>query len=472
MTRGLGLRIGTAHAVAAIGPDDAGRIDSVLTRRSTLTFGPDSAVRLGDPPDGAMVLAEFAHRIGEVLVAGDGHRYIGQDLVAVAVHCLVAETNLPTDTPAVLTYPAVYTTEAVRDLRRALDRAGLAGVGLVPEPVAALAWYEAEHGLLVDGFVLVCHVDAGGLDLTILAAGTTGGPDPIVGRPLRSTEFTSRPPEPTLHAVSSLHDLAADSLDVAGLHASDLVLVLLTGAETSSGLRDRLEELDAPVICPPHPETASARGAALLAAASPFQIAPPGQTVRPRRGRHLSIAAAVVAAAALMVPSFTADTRPDPRHDDTAAASRPSPQHGFRLVERGAPAHLSSASAVPAPTAAATVILDANPAQPAPRIVVLTAQAFLPAQPFLPSRPAPVDPVTESPTDSDTTIEPTTPKPLSDISYPSPPPAPSTGPTPAPTPTTDPDESTVPTEPPPTPADETDPPPEPTDPSMPPSADH
>ncbi|MFE5705560.1 hypothetical protein [Rhodococcus koreensis] len=440
MTRGLGLRIGAVHAVAATAADEHAT-GSVLTRRSTLTFGPDSTVRLGDPPDGAAALSDFAHRIGDVLVAGDGLRYSGQDLVATAAHCLIAETDVADDTPVVLAHPAVYSAHGVRGLRAALDRAGLARVGLVPEPVAALAWFEAEHGSHADGFTLVCDLGDGGLDLTIVSGGTDSGPDPIIGRPLRSTEFGSRRGEPARDESTSTLELVAGALAAAGLHASDLDLVLLTGAEMPPGLSERLERLGVPVICAPHPGSASARGAALLAAASRLPLVPPGHAVRRRRGSHLRVAAAVVlAAAALTVPWYSTNAGSNPSNDDTVAAGQPLYQHGFRLVERAAPARVPSASAATVLAAPATVALQSNPVMPIPVMVAITAP------PIQPTRPTSAHQVIDFPADLDTTIEPTTRKPISPSPIPVSKPEPK--PTPAPAPTTDPDESTPPTEPP------------------------
>lgn len=105
MTRGLGLSIGTARAIAVSMSEDG---TSTVSRRSTLTFGTQSTVRLGDDPGGEGVVAEFAHRPGEVRVAGDGYRYTGQDLIAAAAYCLVAEANPPEDVPIVLTTAAAH----------------------------------------------------------------------------------------------------------------------------------------------------------------------------------------------------------------------------------------------------------------------------------------------------------------------------------------------------------------------------
>ncbi|RZL80220.1 MAG: hypothetical protein EOP32_17510 [Rhodococcus sp. (in: high G+C Gram-positive bacteria)] len=436
MTRGLGLLIGTTHTVAATVPDEqvAG---SVLMRRSTLTFGPDSTVRLGDPPDGATVLSEFAHRIGDVLVAGDGHHYTGQDLIAVAAHCLVAEANLPTDTPVVLTHPAVYSDGVVRTLRAALDRAGLARVGLVAAPVAALAWFEAEHTPLSAGLALVYELGPGSRDLTIVAFGAGGDADPIIGRPLRATEFD----EHIDGAVQvpdcspSPGDLTTDCLRSAGLDASALDVVLVTGAPPPPGLTGYFERMGMAVIVPPRPDTVVARGAALLAAASrPTTLVPVWEGPRRRtQVRHLrAVAAVVVAAAAISVPWFLRTT---PAADDTLAAPfRPPIAHGVRLLKKAGPPHFPSASVTAAPEEPFLAPIDLPPADRVPpHVVAVTAL------------PAPVDPVVEFPTELDTTVAPTTRKAPPAMVIPVTFTVPTTEP--VPTQTTPPDTSVPPTEP-------------------------
>ncbi|ABG99061.1 conserved hypothetical protein (plasmid) [Rhodococcus jostii RHA1] len=399
MTRGLGLSIGTAGAVAAVAGEDG--VDAVLTRRSTLTFGPPSTVRLGNPPDGAGVTAGFTDRIGEAVAAGDGFRYTGQDLVAAAAHCLIAETATPDDTPIVLTHPAVHPARDVHAQRTALDRAGLARVGLVAEPVAAVAWLESEHGPLGDGLALVYDLGADSLDLTVVAFGVGSGSDPIVGRPLRSTEFGGRyligvPEESVQAALSGTLELVVDCLHFAHVSAADLDVVVLTGgAGTLSAVGELVSgALGTAIVCAPDPATTAARGAAVLAAAS--HCAPIGTATRsttPGPRKRWAAVAAVAAAALLAVPLFARESAPNPAPSDIAA-SQPLSRGGFGVVEQAERPHIPSRRAAgwTPPTAA----------EAPPEPVAVDYIAYVPVvEPVLVRAPAAAAPVVvDAPTES------------------------------------------------------------------------
>ncbi|MFC7449759.1 hypothetical protein [Rhodococcus daqingensis] len=226
MTPGIGLTIGTTDAVAATRTDDA---------------APGRTVRR----------AAFA---GEVPVGA-------------AVRCLLDEVR--TSDPAVrtagvvLTYPAVSTEHTVVALREALDADGFVDVELVAEPTAAVAWLAADRGTLDDGLVLVYHLGGSSLDICLVAVGPHCGHHPIVGRPLRSTQFET---QPTGQSSASV-DLIRDCLQVAGAVPADLQYVLLTGGAAEIPLAGGLiaEELNVRVICGPDPAATAARGAAILA---------------------------------------------------------------------------------------------------------------------------------------------------------------------------------------------------------------
>ncbi|MFF0815892.1 hypothetical protein ACFYVR_12190 [Rhodococcus sp. NPDC003318] len=335
MTTGLGLSIRTATATAAVRFHDATTLSSY---RSTLTFEDSSTVRLGDHP-GPGVIAGFADRVDDILVAGDGHHYTGRDLVAAAAHCLIAAANVPPGSAMVLTYPAVHSPRTVDLLRSALDRAGLPGVGLVAEPVAAVAWLESEHGPLGDGLALVCDVGAGSLDLTVVAVGAVGGPDPILGRSLRSAGFGAVPAAG--HEAAPVLDLVDECLAVAGVARGDLDVVVLTGA-ASAGFEDVLARLRRPVVLDHDPGSVTARGAATLAAVprTTSTVTASGNR-RPRRVA-LAAAATVAVAALAAVPLLVHDTG----STDTTADG-PADTRTVRVVERLEPPHLPSGRALP-----------------------------------------------------------------------------------------------------------------------------
>ncbi|WP_162603239.1 hypothetical protein [Rhodococcus oxybenzonivorans] len=332
MTRGLGLSIGTARAIAVSMSEDG---TSTVSRRSTLTFGTQSTVRLGDDPGGEGVVADLAHRPGEVRVAGDGYRYTGEDLIAAAAYCLVAEANPPEDVPIVLTTAAAHPRGAGNTLRTALDRAGLGRVGLVAEPVAAVACLEFERGPLGDGLALVCNVDAGSLDLTVVAIGTAWRSDPIVGRPLRFDERCATSPV-TNDRIPTL-ELVADCLSIAEVTCDDLDVIVVSGESAAdSTVMQSLSQLGRPILSCPEPGSMAARGAAALAAASSMDDVPAATSPRnpwPRRVAIASVAAAVV----LAMPLLTRGSEPDPV---ITSATSGAPGLGVRLVEQSARPHV------------------------------------------------------------------------------------------------------------------------------------
>ncbi|OUS97649.1 hypothetical protein [Rhodococcus sp. NCIMB 12038] len=366
-THGLGLSVGTACAVAAVA--GAVGVDAVLTRRSTLTFGPLSTVRLGDPPGDTGVVAGFADRIGETVVAGDGLRYSGQDLVATAAHCLIAEAAPPDDTPIVLAHPAVHPARVVNAQRDALDRAGLGRVGLVASPVAAVAWLESEHGLLGEGLALVCEVGADNLDLTVVAFGAGSGSDPIVGRPLRSTEFGGRHltgvgDDSIDDPVAGTLELVADCLRVARVNVTDLDVVIVTGAAATDPAVEKIlsAALGTPVVCEPAPGHASACGAAVLAAATRFVTAATASDRSASVGRRaLRVTAAATAAAAMIAVPWLARDMTSIREPGAGSSVT---THAFELIEQPEPPRIPAARTAPSsPALTAVAVPQALPVE-------------------------------------------------------------------------------------------------------------
>ncbi|MGW4339501.1 hypothetical protein ACWEK5_42955 [Rhodococcus koreensis] len=381
MTDGLGLSIGTKRAIAVRVTGDG---TSTVSRRSTLTFGAASTVRLGDPP-GAGVVAEFADRVGEVLVAGDGRSYTAQDLIAAAAYCLLAEANPPGDVPIVLTYPAVYSPGVVAALRAALDGAGLGRVGLVAEPVAALACLKSEHGPLGDGLALVYDLDEDALDLTLVAFGAPHGPDPIVGQPLRSTEFGGhrRAGAERSDVLAPSLELVADCLRVAGTAPEDVDVVVVPGdAAANPAVEDVLARLGRPVVCDPNPDSIVARGAAILAAASRTVPAPavtPVPNPWPRRAAVASIAAAVV----LALPLLFRGAEPDPVSTAAAPSAATAPGLSPRWVEQAErpriPSRRATHESPPPPAATAGSTSAERPVEAVVPVIARPPVAVIPA---------------------------------------------------------------------------------------------
>ncbi|PBC46892.1 hypothetical protein CJ179_28100 [Rhodococcus sp. ACS1] len=365
-THGLGLSVGTACAVAAVA--GAVGVDAVLTRRSTLTFGPSSTVRLGDQPGDTGVVAGFADRIGEAVVAGDGLRYSGQDLVAAAAHCLIVEADQLDDPPIVLAHPAVHLPRVVNAQREALDRAGLGRVGLVASPVAAVAWLESEHGPLGEGLALVCEFGADNLDLTVVAFGAASGSDPIVGRPLRSTEFRGRHlagvgEDSIDDTVSGSLELVADCIRVARVNVTDLDVVIVTGAAATDPVVEEVLSgaLGAPVVCEPAPGHASACGAAVLAAATRSGTAATASAHPASVGRRaLRVTAAATAAAAMIAVPWLARDMTSIREPGAGSSVT---AHAFELIEQPGPPRIPAArTTASSPAVSAVAVPQAAPA--------------------------------------------------------------------------------------------------------------
>ncbi|MEU2004621.1 hypothetical protein ACH47B_26830 [Rhodococcus sp. NPDC019627] len=461
MTRGLGLSIGTTRAIAVSLSEDG---TSTISRRSTLTFGTQSTVRLGDDPGGEGVVADFAHRPGAVLVAGDGCRYTGQDLIVAAAYCLVAEANPPKDVPIVLSTAAAHPRSAGNALRTALDRAGLRRVGLVAEPVAAVACLEFERGPLGDGLALVCNVDAGSLDLTVVAIGSASRSDPIVGRPLRFDARRATPPL-TNDRIPTL-ELVADCLSMAEVTCDDLDVIVVSGESAADPtVIQSLSQLGRPILSCPEPGSMAARGAAALAAASSMDDVAAATGPRnpwPRRAAIASVAAAVV----LAMPLLTRGSEPDPV---ITTATSGAPGLGVRLVEQSARPHVAPRRMTrDAPTAPAAVEESVLPEHGFAAVVPIIGRAPVVVVPAAVAPPTDTHqtPDSDSPTSTPTTtvsaIPPLSPSPPT--SFPKPAPEPDPGPpaTPDPavdptTPRPEPDPTTSPETPKPTPADDSEP---------------
>ncbi|MFI6433783.1 Hsp70 family protein [Rhodococcus oryzae] len=201
MTVGLGLTVGAVNSVAVTALEhDADAQGPSITASSTLELGGDAPAVLGVPsrhegdvPRGT-VISGFATRVGDpvALVADDGSTHTGEDLVVTAMQCLIEASSAGlAEFPAVAAaYPAVWPSHTVDALRTALDRAGLDGVTLVPEPEAAVAWLQRNGSRdgadASDDLVLVYDLGGTSLDVTLVHAGDAPR---IIGKPMRSEDF-------------------------------------------------------------------------------------------------------------------------------------------------------------------------------------------------------------------------------------------------------------------------------------------
>ncbi|MEV0062917.1 Hsp70 family protein [Nocardia sp. NPDC050718] len=266
---------------------------TVRTRRTALTFDEAGRSRIGAINEFASAITDFADlsRDPEPMVIG-GRFYSATNLIAAVVTGLI-ELAEPA-AGAVLTYPAVYSDKQVALLGQALHLAGAGQVLLAPEPVAAAEWLEADQGPLAPGFVLVYDLGANSLDLTVLRVGPDWPHHPMVGTPVRSTDFGGKPlgemvaryagsgkvgrATPTLTSMVNTDALRAEhirdtfplvskSVAAAGLRLADLSRILIVGgASRPPEVARTLAELGVPLVTVADPGQVVAAGAAALAA--------------------------------------------------------------------------------------------------------------------------------------------------------------------------------------------------------------
>ncbi|WP_306356098.1 MULTISPECIES: Hsp70 family protein [unclassified Nocardia] len=204
MVFGVGLSIGTVNTVCATASDRAGknppgrRRGAVpVTWRTTLTFDSSGNARVGRIPKHGRVITEFADLTQRgAPTARVGHRALtAPDLVATVAYSVIEEVlgKAPAaDTAVTVAHPAGYSDDHVADLRAALAGVGLDRATLLAEPLAAVSWLAAERGPLTPGLALVYDLGGSGLTVTLVRVGAGAPADPIVGEPLRSTDYGGR----------------------------------------------------------------------------------------------------------------------------------------------------------------------------------------------------------------------------------------------------------------------------------------
>ncbi|MEU2123939.1 Hsp70 family protein [Nocardia niwae] len=273
-----------------------------ITRRTTLTFDSTGVARVGMIPRHGRAVTEFADLTQRSSTwARVGNRALAPaDLVATVAKCLIDEVlrdhpGCGTGLGIAVTYPARYADEQVDALRAALDGVELTQVALVAEPVAAAAWLEADRGPLMPGLTLVYDLGGAGLDVTLVRVGAGCPSNPIVGVPLRSTEFggrafgaliAERAGQGLSSPSSSVSEVVADRiagelrvrhvreslelvyrcLRVADVTMADVDRVLVVGgaARPAEVAEVLAAELARPVIAAADPERTTADGAAII----------------------------------------------------------------------------------------------------------------------------------------------------------------------------------------------------------------
>lgn len=306
MAVGLGLSIGTVNTVSALaeegsakappGRRSAAERSPAVTRRTTLTFDSNGMARVGMIPRHGRAITEFADLSQrKTKQARVGHRALtAADLIAVVAECLIAEARRDRRADGagvMLTHPAGYAEGHVKELRAALDAIGLSHVAMVAEPVAAATWLEAERGPLMPGLALVYDLGGASLDITLVRVGAGRPRNPIVGVPIRSTDFGGRAfgalvaaragngtVPASISGVATADELRAihirsslkliyRCLRMADVTMADVDCVLVVGgaARPVEVAQVLAGELARPVITAPDPERTIADGAAILA---------------------------------------------------------------------------------------------------------------------------------------------------------------------------------------------------------------
>ncbi|WP_251910732.1 MULTISPECIES: hypothetical protein [Nocardia] len=318
------MSIGTVNSVWAATSGERDR-PAVRVRRTAVTFDSAGGPRIGGIPRFAPVVTDFADltRDSEPVLLG-GRIWTPPDLVAAVVGCLIA-ANEPAAGP-IATYPACYTERQVAALRHALDWTGAVDVMQMPEPVAAVEWLDAEHGVSENGLTLVYDLGGNSLDVAVVRTEADRDERGVLGRPVRSHDYGGRPlgtilaryaralspgvPSPVSKVVPAIDTkrlrvwhvrnslrIVCNCVHAAGLTLRDIDRVLLIGgAVRPAEVAQVLAELGPPVVMAPDPAHTVATGAALASA----RLADRGTNFgRYARGAAVASSAAVVSAMAM-----------------------------------------------------------------------------------------------------------------------------------------------------------------------------
>lgn len=201
MSAGLGIRIGTVTAVAALdtshdphAPRDFATDEAMPTvvRRSALDLSPGAAPTLVPLWDRQQrhLLSGFADRVGDPvpLVDEEGRSYLAEDLFATATRTLVAEVaaGAVSEPVVVVTHPDRWSAYSADVLREALERAGVPDAVLVPESVAAMRWLAGSRGEPGDGLTVIYDLGATSLGITLMRTGSESG---AIGSGVQSQDF-------------------------------------------------------------------------------------------------------------------------------------------------------------------------------------------------------------------------------------------------------------------------------------------
>src|SRR5256885_3544117 len=179
----LGVDIGSTHPAAALGRDGSvqsvplgnrsNAVPSVLFLRAdgTLLVGEAASRRAAVEPD--RQARDFKRRMGDEvpILLGDGRRMPAHELTGHLLRWVVdtaSEREGERPGHLVLTHPAEWGDYRRNLLVEAAATAGLPDVGLLPEPVAAAAWYAAQDRIAPGALVGVYDLGGGTFDPAVV----------------------------------------------------------------------------------------------------------------------------------------------------------------------------------------------------------------------------------------------------------------------------------------------------------------
>lgn len=176
MTWGVGLDVGNTRCTAVIAVPDAEPV--IIDHESVLHHALDGTIALGTAHTHSPGVRRFLDRITTDNEAAASQRTRGEELVATALYCLVAEVHSLTDQPLriVAAIPPNFSARSVATLRTALDNMDLDYIELAPHSEAIDA-YDLHSGITDSGITTGERSARGAAILAVPRVPVTAVPD-------------------------------------------------------------------------------------------------------------------------------------------------------------------------------------------------------------------------------------------------------------------------------------------------------
>ncbi|MGG7102275.1 hypothetical protein [Rhodococcus sp. 24CO] len=222
MTWGVGLDVGNTRCTAVIAVPDAEPV--IIDHESVLHHAPDGTIALGTADTHSPGVRRFLDRVTTDNEAAASQRTRGEELVATALYCLVAEVHSLTDQPLriVAAIPPNFSARSVATLRTALDNMDLDYIELAPHSETIDAcdlYFDITDSDITDSDITTGERSArGAAILAVPRAPVTAVPDieqvPEPEDALTTQDAPSRRPVYVAAAVAGLLTAAACALAV------------------------------------------------------------------------------------------------------------------------------------------------------------------------------------------------------------------------------------------------------------------